>query len=709
MKDRPQRVLRTPLPPETLALLANELSGQMIYNNMVKLAGAPWVRNPSEFSQTLYEAQAICDMARQYGIESAHVEKHAGDGTFDYPLEGEFWVLEPQKRLVARLEADPALIAAGSKTADVTGELVYVAPQGGSELKKLIEAGPPAKFRDKIAMMWSHPFGAQAKMLAEAGIRGVVAFNSRERYFDPNQVVYSAGSYGQNDPLTVGFTISWRQWSELLEDLERGMKVVVRGKSRVEKYPLKFDTVAGSIAGTEPDAKGVVFSAHLFDGYVKRGANDNVSGCVIQLEIVRALQRLIAAGELPRPRRTIHFLWPQEISGTFAFLKQHPGFADRLSVNLNMDMVGEGLRKNNAVLRMSECPGHLPSYADGLARSVLEYIWRTNDIVFMSDKPAPPGRPGGQYFPVPLVEKNGSLDAFRFSIQPTVGGTDHVCFIHPSVAVPGVSFIIWPDQWYHADTDTPDKADPTQLKRAAVLGAACAWAAAHCTDDVVAPLADAVAEYGYLRLAGREIPRAMARLETADAKTLAAETSQALCLVSFGAGRELGALRSIEDVFTGSPAARQAVDTKLRQWEAYRSALRAQVMEYAKARAAQLSVPADALASVEPSRDELRQKCAKITPRIADAVKGREFNLFQSEKYRQCLKEHPNALKSLNLTSRQQTTILNYVNGKRSIAEIRDCVAGDLDENLPLKSVAGYLQLLETAGWLTDCGHAVDL
>ena len=50
-----------------------------------------------------------------------------------------------------------------------------------------------------------------------------------------------------------------------------------------------------------------------------------MSGCVVQLEILRALHTLIAAGKLPRPRRTIYFLWPQEISGTYEFIKLHPG------------------------------------------------------------------------------------------------------------------------------------------------------------------------------------------------------------------------------------------------------------------------------------------------------------------------------------------------------------------------------------------------
>ena len=35
-----QEALKTPLPDETLQMLANEVSGQLAFNNVVKLAGA---------------------------------------------------------------------------------------------------------------------------------------------------------------------------------------------------------------------------------------------------------------------------------------------------------------------------------------------------------------------------------------------------------------------------------------------------------------------------------------------------------------------------------------------------------------------------------------------------------------------------------------------------------------------------------------------
>ena len=60
-QDRPSAaenpVLKTPLPPKVLGLLANEISGQVIFNNEVKLAGAPWLREESEFTDTFYETR----------------------------------------------------------------------------------------------------------------------------------------------------------------------------------------------------------------------------------------------------------------------------------------------------------------------------------------------------------------------------------------------------------------------------------------------------------------------------------------------------------------------------------------------------------------------------------------------------------------------------------------------------------------------------
>lgn len=690
----PSPALKTPLKQDVLTLLANEISGQIAFNNLVRLAGAPWQRSPAEFASAMYETDVISGLVKDYGITTSRVERYALDRTVEYPREGEFWVLEPETRLVARLGADAALVAGGSSTADVKGELIYLPATTADRVKALIAAGPPERFRGKLALMWSHVREDTAKLLDAAGIQAVITFNARERYFDPNQVVYSSGSY-KLQSLKVGLTLSWRQWSELLEDVEAGRRLVVRARTRIETFPDKFEMIYSWIPGTEPDAKGVIFTAHLFEGYLKRGANDNMSGCVVQLEILRALNRLIETGQLPRPRRTIYFLWPNEISGTYEFIKRNPGIAGRWSVNINMDMVGEWLRRNNAIMTMSETPDHLPSYIDGLLKAMLNYVWRTNDIVYLPD--APRGRPGGQYFPVPLWEKNGSLDAFRFFIHRATGGSDHVVFNNPSVGVPGIELFTWPDQWYHADTDTPDKADPTQIRRIAFIGAAAAWAAANATDDVTAALVDVTSEYGYGRVAERELPRALGLVEAAGADTLDRETARALNLVNFAVDREIGALRSIEEIYTGSPAARALVDDRVQQWQLYRGGLKSQVLGYARLKADRLKVKPPA----EPKPTPLALKFDAVVPALHPNVKGREFTLASFPAYAAYMKEHPDAIKQLGLTPAQTSLALNFVNGKRSVLAIRNAVAAAGGQEVPVEAIAGYLDLLRAVGWVT--------
>jgi hypothetical protein len=221
---------------EVLTLLSNEISGQFAFNNLVRLAGAPWVRETKEFAGTMEETQRLYDMVKSYGIDTVSIERFAGTGTSDYPTEGEFWMLEPEKRLVARLGADAALVGRGTKTCDVSGELFYAATMPADEAKKLREGGPNDKYKGKLALVW----GANADTLTAldaAGITGVITFSAQDKYLDPDQVLYAGGLPPGAKNITVAMTVSWRQWTEMFELVQAGRKVVVRAKAKVEKFP----------------------------------------------------------------------------------------------------------------------------------------------------------------------------------------------------------------------------------------------------------------------------------------------------------------------------------------------------------------------------------------------------------------------------------------------------------------------------------------
>jgi hypothetical protein len=344
---------------------------------------------------------------------------------------------------------------------------------------------------------------------------------------------------------------------------------------------------------------------------------------------------------------------------------------------------------------MSECPNHLPSYLDGLADSVMNYVWRTNDIVYLPDSPR--GRSGGQYFPRPMWEKNGSRDAFRYFVHQATGGSDHICFNDSSVAIPGIEYFTWPDQWYHADTDTPDKSDPTQMKRVAFIGAATAWAAANCTDDVLERLLESTTAFGYKRIGERELPRAFKYLADADAEDLQGAVWKAFNLVSFAVGREAGAAEAIKEIYSGSKEAERLVYNQIKQWQYYLEGVHDQILKYAELKADQMDVKAPK----KPTMRKTEREYAKVIPSIHTDVKEKEFNLERGDRFKKFQEDNPEALEELGLDRNQRRAILNFINGQRSITTIRNNVIAETDKDLEFEALNKYLELLKTLEWIT--------
>ncbi|MGB6866723.1 MAG: hypothetical protein WBE11_13630, partial [Candidatus Aminicenantaceae bacterium] len=285
----------------------------------------------------------------------------------------------------------------------------------------------------------------------------------------------------------------------------------------------------------------------------------------------------------------------------------------------------------------------------------------------------------------------------RYLIHLATGGSDHICFNNPLVAVPGVELNVWPDQWYHADTDTPDKSDPTQMKRAAFIGAICAWVAANCTDEVLEPLLDAVSDYGYKRIGERELPQALKFVDKAKAKSFQEDVWKAVNLAAFAVEREIGALRSLMEIYSGSDSAVQKIEDRIKQWEYYGEGLDEQILKYGALKASKLDVEA-------PKKPELTDEeiqYSKIFPDFHSDVKGVEFNLERTERYREYIKENADAVKKLKLNRYLQRSIQNFINGKRSLTEIRNAAIADTGTDLSFEQLVGYLDMLKELSWVT--------
>ena len=80
-----RKLPETPLSQDLLNLLVNEISGQVIFNNELILAGAPWIRGREELNENFSESNDIFEMVKEYGIKTIRLERFERKSKFTYP------------------------------------------------------------------------------------------------------------------------------------------------------------------------------------------------------------------------------------------------------------------------------------------------------------------------------------------------------------------------------------------------------------------------------------------------------------------------------------------------------------------------------------------------------------------------------------------------------------------------------------------------
>ena len=201
--------------------------------------------------------------------------------------------------------------------------------------------------------------------------------------------------------------MSPRVGRELAARLGRGEKLTFRSIVKAETFPGEMETVHAVIPGDGSSTQAVAMSGHLYEGYLKQGANDDASGCAVTLEMGRALIRLVADGKLPRPKRDIHFLWVPEISGTTAWLNKHQDVAKRLVADLNFDMEGLALAASGSMFVMHRTPDTFPTWLNDVGESMIRFIAELN-------RERVRYRGTGYAFTLPVVSPTGSVDPLYY-------------------------------------------------------------------------------------------------------------------------------------------------------------------------------------------------------------------------------------------------------------------------------------------------------
>ena len=491
-------VPRTLLPGRITDELAGEASGERAMNHIIEMGAYIHNRPSTEYSGFFSETEYVMGKLKEYGLEGALVNKYPGGSTWD-GIKATLWEVSPGISKIADYNDLPAMLASGSTNTDVTAELVWIGEGRQEDIEKAGVEGKIVVTSGSIAMVHA--------LAVPKGALGVISYESPRPLEVPLAIpITGIGSRrGSSDSNTkFGFLLPPREGIILRDRLLGREKIKVHAVVEVQTLDYDLEVTECIIKGTDPSAGEVIFSAHLFEGFVKMGANDNISGSAAILEIARMLNTMINDGRIARPERTIRFIWVPEFSGTGPWVTEKKELMKRTLCNINLDMVGLWLKESNSFLCMHRTTYGNPHYLNDVMENYYNYVGLGNRAGL-----AVSGRAG---FMKRIVAPSGSDDPFYYAIDDHYGSSDHEVFNDWGVQVPGIMMITWPDLYYHTSQDIADKCDPTQLKRVCFIGAAAAYTIASSDDNMALKIAAEVSGNSSSRI-GKQLQRAIDELD----------------------------------------------------------------------------------------------------------------------------------------------------------------------------------------------------
>ena len=694
------------LPREQMDLVVGESSGETAWSTIAEINAFNRERFPEEYSGTFFETQVVVRKLKSSGLAGVEVVTFPG-GPAWVAVKGELWETKPGLQKLASIRDMLPELAAGSAAADVTAELVWAGRATPKEIADAKVQGKIVVFEGNLMMGYNAAMGQ--------GAVGAVCVSLSRPYFDPLQIPWSGiqtrrrpggggpGQPGQPAPPAgqaappaqaapaappsgFAFQLPVREGDILKRRLLGNERITVRAQVESRQETADLENVVCHIPGTDPAAGEIIFSAHLFEGMQKQGANDNISGSATILEVARVLNTLISDGRLPRPKRTIRFIWGPEFSGIGEWVKANRDLMERTLCNINMDMVGEWLSKNRSYFCLMRTTYGNPHYINDVMENYYRYVGEGNRERIQN-------RSTAAAVPVRIVAPTGADEPFAYSIETHYGASDHEVFNDWGVGVPGVMMIAWPDQWYHTSGDTADKSDPTQLKRVAAIGAAAAYTVATADAAAAERIAAEIASNATRRL-GHQLAAAEVTLDRAKAETLAEDIKFARGILEAAVINEKETLATVLELAPSSKDLAARVAQLAKAVEGVGAASLAALDAHGAAVASGLGAKLG-----PPVLSELEKKAAKTVPRPTAKVREggyREYQKFLQAVPVEARAKYPTAGKDLLVANSAELQLL--VNGRHSALDIKKMLDAQNERRSSLQGVLNSLEILRLAG-----------
>jgi hypothetical protein len=340
-----------------------------------------------------------------------------------------------------RIPASLGMWSGSTPPGGIEAEIVAVSHEVVGQLDRL-------DVRGKLVLTDFNPAGSKAELVKAGALGAINSFTENRDLSNGRQWINAWGDsgwgYTQRSTPLLSFSITPAQTQLLRKSLASG-PVRVRATVDTRYHEGSYPYVTGVVPGTGDQE--VLALAHTSE----QGAHDNATGVAATLEALATLNRLILAGKLPRPRRSIRLLLMPEMYGSMHYVASNP----------------ERIRRTVAAICVDT-----PAAAYEIAGT--EYSFYLNPHVAKDFTDALILEIASTYFPAvkrPWHEK------------PFTTGTD-TYLAEPLVGVPTV----WPYsgsgvETHHNSEDTPDRVDPRSLRDLSVVTAAFLYVTAHAGPD----------------------------------------------------------------------------------------------------------------------------------------------------------------------------------------------------------------------------------
>ena len=621
----------------------------------------------------------VASAIREAGAEDVTVERYPLDGQTQFlgrtmppawePIEGELDLVEPKEARLVSFREIPSTLPWWCGSTPETGAIVDVVDlaRGLSPADyagKRIE-GKAVLIRDSE----SRPAWARATALAkEHGAAGIITdflhsqtppWRTRQALPDAVQLLRLAPGWDNPWAFAVGYGVA-----EALSQMIRQGPVRVRARVRARTFKGEGINLMATIHGAERREEAVLFIAHTSAG-TKPCANC-ASGPALMIELCRAITSALRAGELPRPSRSIRFLFVAEGLGSAYFLDAHRDALPNIKAAICLDSVGHNQSQLKSSLLNYRSPDSTPSYVNDLTAALIEELPKEAEWPFLNGPV------------IPLV---------NFQSLPYTPWSDNHYWA--GVKIPAPLFMSWPDLYFHTQLLTAEHTDPMVFERSGRVLGSLAVGIARLDGENAVPLLQEMAGRATLRL-GKVARTTLQRLNDGGHVVPRGQIE-----IRYLLRRDVDALYSVLDLVRAG-AERERV-------RAFADRLAADLRDRANAELERVRTYGQAAMAPDAPHDEHRSEGDKIAPcRAADHLPPGVVGLSFDEMAELVAAMHRDDARANWETLRiLGDELWNFADGRRTLGEIADAICFEFGVEIHPRHFFTLARGLEKAGVFT--------